>query len=62
MVMHEPLWIGRACTHALILDGDGAATTGRVEEVLTRERLEHAYGCRLREVEHGGERSFVPDV
>jgi iron complex transport system ATP-binding protein len=62
MVMHEPLWIGRACTHALILEGDGAATTGRVEEVLTRERLEHAYGCRLREVEHGGERSFVPDV
>lgn len=62
MVMHEPLWIGRSCTHALLLEGDGAVTAGRAEEVLTRARLERAYGCALREVDHGGERSFVPDV
>jgi iron complex transport system ATP-binding protein len=62
MVLHEPLWIGRCCTHALVLNGDGSAAAGLAEEVLTRERLEIAYGCALREVRHGGERSFIPDV
>lgn len=62
MVMHEPLWIGRSCTHALILGGDGSVAAGPADEVLTRDRLEHAYGCRLREVPHGAGRSFVPDV
>ena len=62
MVLHEPLWIGRCCTHALVLNGDGSSASGRAEDVLTRERLEIAYGCALREVRHGGERSFIPDV
>ena len=62
MVLHEPLWIGRCCTHALIFDGEGSVTAGPADEVLTRERLESAYGCALREVGHPGERSFVPDV
>ena len=62
MVLHEPLWIGRACTHALILNGDGGATAGAADDVLTCERLEQAYGCRLREVVHAEGRSFVPAV
>jgi iron complex transport system ATP-binding protein len=62
MVMHEPLWIGRSCTHALVLTGDGSAVAGRAEVVLTRDRLERAYGCRLTEVPHGDGRSFVPDI
>ena len=62
MVMHEPLWIGRTCTHALVLAGDGTVAAGPAEEILTRDRLEHAYGCRLREVPHGEGRSFVPDI
>ena len=62
MVLHEPLWIGRACTHALILSGDGGAEAGPADVVLTRERLEQAYGCRLHEVVHGAGRSFVPAV
>jgi iron complex transport system ATP-binding protein len=62
MVLHEPLWIGRCCTHAIVLNGDGSVQAGPAEEVLTQERLEHAYGCRLREVSHGEGRSFVPDV
>ena len=62
MVLHEPLWIGRSCTHAVIFAGDGTAHAGPAEEVLTRERLEHAYGCALREVAHGEGRCFVPDV
>jgi len=62
MVLHEPLWIGRSCTHALIFSGDGGVDSGPAQALLTRERLEHAYGCRLREVEHGEGRCFVPDV
>ena len=62
MVLHEPLWIGRSCTHAVILAGDGTAEAGPADVVLTRERLEHAYGCTLREVADGEGRCFVPDV
>jgi iron complex transport system ATP-binding protein len=62
MVLHEPLWIRRSCTHALILNGDGSSSAGPAEDILTLEHLEHAYGCRLREVDHGRNRSFVPEV
>ncbi|MES2561733.1 MAG: ABC transporter ATP-binding protein [Pseudomonadota bacterium] len=62
MVLHQPLWIGRTCTHALILSGDGSAHAGAAEDMLTLDRLEHTYGCRLREVSHGDGRSFVPHV
>ena len=62
MVLHEPLWIGRGCTHALVFNGDGTAEAGTAEEMLTRERLERAYGCKLREVAHGEGRCFVPTV
>jgi iron complex transport system ATP-binding protein len=62
MVLHEPLWIGHTCTHALILSGDGSAQAGVAEDMLTLDRLEHAYDCRLREVSLGDGRSFVPHV
>jgi iron complex transport system ATP-binding protein len=62
MVLHEPLWLGRFCTHALVLLGDGTAFAGPAASVLTRELLERAYGCALREIADGGGRSFVPDV
>jgi iron complex transport system ATP-binding protein len=62
MVLHEPLWIGRACTHAVIFGGDGTADAGPAADLVTRDRLEHAYGCALREVAHGEGRCFVPDV
>jgi iron complex transport system ATP-binding protein len=61
MVLHEPLWLGRCCSHALVFGGDGTAIAGRAEDVLTLERLELAYGCKLREI-GGAERCFVPDV
>jgi iron complex transport system ATP-binding protein len=62
MVLHEPLWIGRACTHALIFSGDGEVVGGPAADLLTRERLERAYGCPLSEVAHGEGRCFVPNV
>jgi len=62
MVLHEPLWIGSACTHAIIFGGDGTLQAGPAAALLTREKLELAYGCSLREVEHGARRCFVPDV
>jgi iron complex transport system ATP-binding protein len=62
MVMHEPFWIGHSCTHALVLAGDGSAAAGPAEEILTRDRLEHAYGCKLSEVPHGEGRAFIPDI
>jgi iron complex transport system ATP-binding protein len=62
MVMHEPFWIGHSCTHAVVFAGDGTAAAGRADEILTRERLEHAYGCGLKQVLHGQGRSFVPDI
>ena len=62
MVLHEPLWLGRCCTHALVLLGDGTALAGPAQDVLTRERLERAYGCALREIGEAHERCFVPDV
>jgi iron complex transport system ATP-binding protein len=62
MVMHEPLWIGRGCTHALVFDGDGGVEAGPAAQMLTRERLERAYGCSLREIAHGESPCFVPDV
>jgi len=62
MVLHEPLWLGRACSHALVFLGDGEAIAGPAQAVLTRERLERAYGCALREVGAGEQRCFLPDV
>jgi iron complex transport system ATP-binding protein len=62
MVLHEPLWIGAACTHAIVFSGNGMVEAGPAEALLTRERLERAYGCRLREIEHPRGRCFAPDV
>jgi iron complex transport system ATP-binding protein len=61
MVMHEPLWIGSACTHALIF-ADGTIEAGPAQQLLTRDKLERVYGCKLREITHSAGRCFVPDV
>jgi iron complex transport system ATP-binding protein len=62
VVMHEPLWMGRSCTHAILFDGRGGIESGCAAQILTRERLERAYGVRLREIGTREERCFVPDV
>ena len=61
MVLHDTLWPGRYCTHALLVHEEGALA-GPAQEVLTRGNLERIYGCGLEEIGHGGDRYFFPHV
>ncbi len=45
MVLHEPWWAVRYCSHALLLFGDGQTLGGAVQTVLNGENLEKLYGC-----------------
>lgn len=62
MVLHDALWPGRFCTHALLLHEEGDVLGGPAREVLTRRHLERLYGCGLDEMTHGEGRYFVPNV
>jgi iron complex transport system ATP-binding protein len=62
MVLHDALWPGRFCTHALLIHDAGDALAGPAREVLTRGNLERLYGCSLDEIAHGEGRYFVPNV
>ena len=62
MVLHDALWPGRFCTHALLMHDEGDALAGPVREVLTRGNLERLYGCALEELVHGEGRYFMPNV
>lgn len=62
MVLHDALWAARACSHVLLLDGAGRATSGPAATVLTRAALENLYGCRLREFVEGEARYLVPEI
>jgi iron complex transport system ATP-binding protein len=44
MVLHEPWWALRHCTHALLMPGEGHILCGTAESVLTRVNLEMLYG------------------
>jgi len=62
MVLHDALWAARACTHVLLLDGEGGAWAGPAAELLEREALERLYGCKLHEFADGGARYMVPEI
>lgn len=62
MVLHDTLWPGRFCSHALLIHDDGTARAGPAQEVLDRDGLERLYGCRLQEFAQGAGRYFLPDV
>ncbi len=47
MVLHEPWWAARYCSHALLLFEDGHTLGGAAEAVLTPENLEKLYGYPL---------------
>lgn len=62
MVLHDALWAARACSHVLLLDGAGYASSGPTSELLTRGALERLYGCPLREFVDGTARYLVPEI
>lgn len=62
MVLHDALWPGRFCTHALLVHDGGDAVAGPARHVLTRDNLERLYGCGLHEFGMDGGRHFVPHV
>jgi len=62
MVLHDALWPARFCSHALLLHEAGRVESGAAAEMLSRERLERLYGCRLQEAGSGEERFFVPVI
>jgi iron complex transport system ATP-binding protein len=45
MVMHEPIWTLRFCTHALLLSDDAQISCGEVAAQLTRAKLQKLYDC-----------------
>lgn len=60
MVLHDPNQVLRYCDQVLLLEEDGAWSTGRSEELLTTERLSRLYGCAISEIEQNGKRCFLP--
>ena len=60
MVLHETLWAGRFCDHALLLYDNGEIASGTAAELLTGENLERLYQCGLRELSTEGGRCWVP--
>ena len=60
MVLHETLWAGRFCDHALLLYDNGEIASGTAAELLTRENLERLYQCGLRELPTEDGRCWVP--
>ncbi len=49
----------RYCSHTLLLYPDGSVETGRIEDMLTIERLEALYDCRLKIIQDGADQVFV---
>ena len=60
MVLHETLWAGRFCDHALLLYDNGEIASGSASELLTGENLERLYQCGLRELPTEDGRCWVP--
>ena len=60
MVLHETLWAGRFCDHALLLYDNGEIASGSAAELLTGENLERLYQCGLQELSTEGGRCWVP--
>ena len=49
----------RYCSHAMLLYPDGSVETGSIDEMMTIERLEALYGCRLKKIGDNGEQVFT---
>lgn len=62
MSLHEPNMALRGCTHALLIQDDGAWQAGRVEALLTPANLEAVYGLKLRQIDDQHDRWLIPDL
>ena len=60
MVLHDALWPAQTCSHVLLLHENGVIESGTATAMLTRDRLERLYGCRLREIAVEGTPFFAP--
>ena len=61
MVLHDPALAHRYCDRALLVHGDGRTEIGPADTILTAEKLSALYGYRLRQLEDGGRRCFIPE-
>lgn len=61
MVLHDPALAHRFCDRALLVHGNGRSEIGPVDDVLTAPRLSELYGYRLRQLEDGAHRCFIPE-
>jgi iron complex transport system ATP-binding protein len=62
MILHEPLWASRYCGQALLLYDSARFCYGAAPDVLTRERLEALYGCRLESIALHDRTLLLPSV
>ncbi|MDD3352457.1 ABC transporter ATP-binding protein [Zoogloea sp.] len=60
MVLHDINLTARYASHVLLLDGQGGHEFGPAREILTAERLSHAYGHPLRAIRDGSQTLFLP--
>ncbi len=49
----------RFCSHALLLYPDASIETGTIDEMLTVDKLESLYDCKLKTIQDGENRVFV---
>ena len=50
----------QACSHALLLMGDGTSEAGPIDQVMTESALSRYLGHPIEIVMHGGRRIYVP--
>ena len=60
LVLHDINQVRTYCSHALLMFEDSHGEHGRVEDMLTRPRLEALYRCRLHAVSDGRRDWFFP--
>lgn len=60
MVLHEPALAWRFCSRALLVHGDGQVEEGKIEQMLTAEKLSALFQYPLATTESGGYVGFIP--
>jgi iron complex transport system ATP-binding protein len=60
MIGHDLNLAQQACSHALLLMGDGSWEAGAVDQVMTAPALSRYLGHPIEIVAHGGRRIFIP--